>query len=175
MSVPLLYIAALAIATHDARWLREEGTNDGKAVRRVLKNAGINVAAPWCAAWVQDISDSAAKSLGMSNPLDEVKQEALVQSYANWASAKPKDRLVIFPSRALPGDLVLFKFGTADRWNHIGIVTHPPHDDATGAAFRTIEANTSSGAAGSQRDGDGVYERIRTVVPGKTMFVRWAP
>ena len=171
-----LYIATLAVATHDVRrQVREQGGNNrGPDVERVLRNAGVTIPAPWCAAWVQDVTDSAAQSLGVTNPLNDVVNEALVQSYANWAAQKPKDRLVIFPSRALPGDLVLYKFGTSGRYDHVGIVSRPPFDDAGGALFRSFEANTSSGDAGSQRDGHGVYERVRSVAPGKTMFVRWA-
>lgn len=168
---PALYIAALAVATHDVRrQIREEKTNDSREIRHMLRNAGIAVPAPWCAAWIQDITDSAAKSLSVANPLDGVLSEALVQSYANWAGEK-KERVVQFPSRAIPGDLVLFRFGVTGRWDHVGIVSRQPTDDAGGAAFRSYEGNTN--AAGS-REGDGVYEKIRSVVPGKTMFIRWA-
>ncbi|MFI6548505.1 hypothetical protein ACIBO9_35205 [Streptomyces prunicolor] len=45
--------------------------------------------------------------------------------------------------------------GVAD---HVGIVEK---DSAAGAVVARIEANTSSGAAGSQSNGDGVYHRIR--------------
>jgi len=172
MTLSPLYIATLAVATHDVRrQIREEKANDGRDVKHILRNAGINTPAPWCAAWVQDVTDSAAKSLGVVNPLDAVQLEALVQSYANWAAQDAAKRIVSFPSRAIPGDLVLFKFGTSGRYDHIGIVKRAPRDDAGGAAFYAMEGNTN--AAGS-REGDGVYEKIRSVVPGKTLFLRWA-
>ena len=47
--------------------------------------------------------------------------------------------------------------GIAD---HIGLVVSPPE---SGSAFHTVEGNTSSGSAGSQSNGDGVYQRTRYV------------
>ncbi len=40
----------------------------------------------------------------------------------------------------------------------------------------SIEGNTSSGTAGSQRDGDGVYRRLRCIEPGSYFrIVGFAP
>jgi len=36
-----------------------------------------------------------------------------------------------------------------------------------GASGETVEGNTSSGRAGSQRDGDGVWRRQRRITPGR--------
>jgi hypothetical protein len=164
-----LYTATIAAAYRDVRReLREVGINDGREVRRMLRNSGINVAAPWCAAWVQDITDTAALSLGVVNPLDDVKHEALVQSYADWAKAN--DKIVKFPCDAKRGDLSLFNFG-GERWDHIGIVVIPPKDNVAGTPFSTIEGNTNN--AGS-REGVMVAAKIRKIDPARVMFVRWA-
>jgi hypothetical protein len=56
---------------------------------------------------------------------------------------------------AKPGDLVCFEWSPGK--HHIGIVK-ADH----GVTLATVEGNTSSGARGSQRDGDGVYERTPT-------------
>ena len=153
---------AIAEVDHEVR--EEGGNNKGKRVSRYLKNTDppINVAAPWCAAFLQYCSDVAARFLGTNNPLDDVKREALVADYVRWAEDKRKTT-----TRPKPGDLVAFQFGK--RWNHIGIVLTEP--DATGW-FETIEGNTG---AESERDGDGVFRRKRhsggTKYP--VLFIRW--
>lgn len=56
-----------------------------------------------------------------------------------------------------PGDIVFFDFsGRKQATNHVGIV-----ESVTGSTVTTIEGNTSSGASGSQSNGDGVYRRQR--------------
>ena len=59
---------------------------------------------------------------------------------------------------AQPGDLVLFDWGGDGVADHVGIVesNHPE-----GGYMTTIEGNTSSGDAGSQSNGGGVYRRER--------------
>lgn len=98
---------------------------------------------PWCAIFLSWIFDQAGC-------LDAIggKQHQVVAAL-DWA--KRSGRVVAEPR---PGDLVVFRFRTG--W-HIGLV-----EDATpGLDLQTIEGNTSSGAAGSQRDGGGVYRRVR--------------
>lgn len=155
---------AIAEVDHEVR--EEGGNNRGKRVSRYLKNCDppINVAAPWCAAWVQYVTDLAARFLGWTNPLDEVRREALVADYVEWAEKRGSP-----VRRPRPGDLVAFQFG-GKRWDHIGIVLSAP--DATGW-FETIEGNTGSG---SDRDGDGVF-RVRRHAGGlkyPVRFIRWA-
>ena len=60
---------------------------------------------------------------------------------------------------ARPGDLVLFDWGGDGVADHVGIVeaNHPSERYLT-----TIEGNTSSGSAGSQGNGGGVYRRNRS-------------
>lgn len=164
-----LYIAALAAARHDLRrQVREDRENDGAEIRHMLKNAGINTPAPWCAAFIQDITDSAAAAVGVTNPLDAVKLEAYVQSYADWATEN-KRRVLTVPVMA--GDLVLFNFG-GSRYDHIGIVVTPPRGDAptAGERFWTIEGNTNEAGG---REGDCVALKQRTIQAGRTLFVRW--
>ena len=140
------------------------GNNRGPRVEQYLANAGIHTAAPWCAAFVQFCSDRAASLLSVKNPLDDVKLEAYVQSYYDWAADKP-GRIVGSP-RA--GDLILFDFHGA-RWDHIGFVAQPPTPE--GIAW-SVEGNTGDV---DQRDGDGVYLKPRDTKALRVCFVRWAP
>lgn len=162
-----LYAAALGAAAHDLRrGVRESRENAGKEIDHMLRNAGITVAAPWCAAFVQDVTDSAARALGVANPLDAVKLEALVQSYVNWATEA--GTLVTDPARVQPGWLMVFRFAPYTRWNHIGFVLRRRVADGT---VETIEGNTNT--AGS-REGDGVYQKVRRAGDSHTAFIAWA-
>lgn len=163
-----LQIAALGVAIGE-EWneVREVGGNNtGPKIMEYLANIDppINTAAPWCAAFVQAVTDYAASKLGMSNPLDGVRLEAYVQSYYDWAAP----RRLVRPEDVQSGDLVLFDF-RGIRWDHIGFVLQPPRD---GTTFRTIEGNTSDE---SQRDGDAVAIKLRSVSARyPTAFIRWA-
>ena len=162
----ILKSAALGVAMAETDWsVREEGgNNEGKRVRQYLNGAGINVAAPWCAAFVDYCVDLAAGMLRATNPLEGVKHQALVQSYADTLG-----HAVVGPQDAEPGDLCLFSFG-GERWDHIGFVLEAPNSEGF---FRSIEGNTSDE---SQRDGDAVAVKRRTLGTGtrEPMFIRWS-
>lgn len=57
---------------------------------------------------------------------------------------------------ACPGDLVLYDWGADGMPDHVGIV-----EKNLGDCIQSIEGNTSSGQAGSQSNGGGVYRRVR--------------
>ena len=168
-----LRVSALGFALSEAdAGVIEQGENSGTRIRAYAQNTDppINVAAPWCAMFVQYVTDKAAKPQGLANPLDGVKLEAYVESYHEWA--KTNNKLVEVPVK---GDLALFSFG-GQRFDHIGIVLTPP---SASGRFTTVEGNTSPGVGATtaerEREGDGVYIKDRTG-RGKyaVKFVRWA-
>jgi hypothetical protein len=172
LAVPVLrYLAAAVAMAEAARGVREEGVNSGKDVRAYLADCDppIHAAAPWCAAFVQYCTDRASKGAGITNPLDDVKREAYVPDYFELAKVRGWQ---IPHTLTDVGDLVLFQWATGPRrWNHIGIVAQPPNKVG---AFWTIEGNTSSGEEGDQREGEGVYHKVRTVASTyRTCFIRW--
>ena len=59
------------------------------------------------------------------------------------------------------GSIVIWKRGTTPS-GHAGFTTLP----WKGVEGYTIEANTSSGLKGSQYNGDGIYQRRRSIQPG---------
>lgn len=134
--------------------VREEGGNNrGPRIRQYLDGLDppIHADAPWCGAFVQYCSDAAARLLGVPNPLDAIRHEALVQSYVDSLRS-------IASYEAEPGDLVAFRFESGpDRWNHIGILAQKVETDGT---FFSVEGNTSDE---SQRDGDAVAVKPRSI------------
>lgn len=63
---------------------------------------------------------------------------------------------LVDPSNAAPGDLICFDWDGDGVADHVGLV-----EANYGSWVQTIEGNTSSGAAGSQSNGGGVYRRSR--------------
>lgn len=173
--------AALGVAIGECvnRVREEGGDNRGEKVREYLENAGIGVPAAWCAAFIQWVTDGAARYLDVPNPLDDVAREALVADYVQLAQ---EQGWVLDATEARPGDLVAFKFSGSSRWNHIGILEEQvPYVMAAGeiefARFHTVEGNTSPGVGEStdeeEREGGGVYRKSRAVRSGRTIFFRW--
>jgi hypothetical protein len=172
LAVPVLrYLAAAIAMAEDARQVRETTPNGGKDIRAYLANCDppISEAVPYCAAFVQYCSDRAAKGAGIANPLDDVPREAYVPDYFTLAKKRGWE---IPAALADVGDLILFQWaGGPRRWNHIGFVARPPNK---AGAFWTIEGNTSSGESGDQREGEGVYHKVRTTASNyRTCFIRW--
>lgn len=143
------------------------GSNWGEPVETFLSSVGIGRPAPWCAAAVHYFLAAG----GASSP-------DVTSGLALHYATKAADSLVTDARRVLRGtnpqplaSLVVFRRG--DTWKgHIGIARRP----WTGACGKTIEANTSPGEAGSQRDGDGVWRKRPCIQPGNyfriTHFVR---
>jgi hypothetical protein len=148
----------------DHRVREEGGNNRGPRVRTYLLGIDppISTAAPWCAAFVQYCSDVAARTLGVPNPLDAVRLEAYVQSYADEFQHQ-----AVGIGSALAGDLVLYSFG-GERWDHIGFFSHRGDGDV----FWVVEGNTS---LSNPRDGGGVALKARDMSAGDRdpIFIRW--
>lgn len=118
----------------------------------------------WCASFVHGMYLEAGKNLPGGASVLNVK---------TWA--RSQGDLVKRPRRA---DLVCFEFGegTWDFGDHIGIVEKVLALRWSNGTFtgriQTIEGNTSSGLAGSQSNGGGVFRRRRWVRGIGAQFVR---
>lgn len=154
--------AALAAARLGIREVGPE--NHGPWVRRFLAEVGLPEGYAWCDAFVSYELHAAA---GRRLP---------VESASVWETYTAARKLGwLLPGSAKParGDLVLYDFdgdGRAD--DHIGIVVSARSLPGGLVQLRTVEGNTSSGAAGSQAEGDGVYVRTRIVRRSRVAFVR---
>ncbi len=104
---------------------------------------------PYCAMALSKWSHDA----GLPTPASTAKGYAFTPSGAAWFK-----RIGRWGTEPKKGAHVFFKF-TGDRIHHVGLVT----SDNGQFPIDTIEANTSRGSGGSQRDGGGVWRRRRAV------------
>jgi hypothetical protein len=105
---------------------------------------------PWC--------DMAVSYWGdQSGNADVVGHFAYCPSHVNWFKARGQWHTNAEAAKA--GDVVFFSWDGGPVADHVGLVRA---DSPAGASVSTIEANTSSGTAGSQSNGDGCYERTRS-------------
>ena len=121
--------------------VKEEGKNKGDWVETFLKSAGLGPGAPWCAS----LLCYAFKEVGLTPP----SGAAAVINWFKWAKKNKK-------LRSQPQRSYLCLWLNADGTGHIGIVVKVENNRVF-----SIEGNTSSGEAGSQRDGDGLFRRNR--------------
>jgi hypothetical protein len=104
----------------------------------------------WCAMYLSWCFNEA----GFPQPASTSKGFAFTPAGAAWY--QQQGRWGTVPK---VGSVVFFKFpGGPNRIHHVGLVT-----GIDGSVVETIEGNTSSGAAGSQREGGGVYRRRRSI------------
>jgi len=124
---------------------REElGNNHGKFVDDFLHEAGgLGPGYPWCAAAI----NWCCEMVGAWNP---EKGDAAVNTWRN--ASKAQSRFNTEPKRGR----LCFMITPGKSTGHIGIVKG--FEDGV---VLSIEGNTGPGAAGSQRDGDGLYRRAR--------------
>jgi hypothetical protein len=123
------------------------GSNSGKDVIKYQRATSLGGTGwPWCVAFVSWVVQTV-------NKRKWAYRGAGVFDMEHWLSARGKLRS---PRRAArPGDIVTFNYGSG----HTGIVIR----QVGSAHIETVEGNTSSGEAGSQDDGGGVFRRIRPI------------
>lgn len=150
--------AALAAARAG---VKEVGANNhGPWVKKFLAEVGLPEGFAWCDAFVSYEAHAAA---GHRLPIESASV------WQTYAAARKLGWVKYRPER---GDLVLFDFdGDGNTDDHIGIVVNVLGRGRI-LTLRTVEGNTSSGKAGSQADGGGVYIRTRVVRHSSVRFVR---
>lgn len=136
------------------------GNNHGPWVKKFLAEVGLPEGYAWCDAFQSFEMDGAA---GHRLPIESA---SVAQTYA---TAKKLGWVVPKPGR---GDLVCYDFdGDGQFDDHIGLVVKAVSIGPM-LTLDTVEGNTSSGVAGSQGDGDGVFLRRRVISAKSVGFVR---
>jgi hypothetical protein len=142
-------MSVIEIAKAEIGYTEEGKSNDTK----YGKWYGLNNN-PWCAMFVSWCFDKAG--LGKKVAAQNDKGFASCAAGLKWFTDKNK---IIPIGQAQAGDLVFFQFDTDAEPDHVGIVKW---NNTALKYLQVIEGNTSSGAKGSQANGDGVYLRKRS-------------
>lgn len=165
-----LYAAELFVGNSEVG-----GNNRGPMVGWCLRAAGLDEGYAWCAAFVNAAAELAGAIKNLRSPLEQVPNQALVQSYADWAEAE--GRTVEDPARVKTGAIFCLETGRTDRtYDHMGLVSAKA--DVPDNHYPTVEANTSPGTtAGSaaDRDGDVVTRKTRSFSELNPLFIHWEP
>lgn len=145
------------------------GKNDHPDIDKFLKYLGLPKGLSWCAAYVLFAYKEAADELGIKQPLPRYGRVAMLKKACQqnplkyrWITA---DEVRFGSVRLQPGDMPMWAHGTirdGDFNGHIGMGLQ----QLSFVRFQDIEGNTSSGDSGSQREGNGVFIRTRTIAPG---------
>lgn len=150
-------LAAAAMGIHEVG-----PDNHGPWVKKFLAEVGLPEGYAWCDAFQSYEEHGVA---GVRLPIESASVE---QTYE---IAKTYGWLVEPPQR---GDLGCVNWNGAGPpfGDHIVLVVQLLAVTATSVTVKTVEGNTSSGAAGSQSNGDGVYVRERTFNTNQVAWVR---
>lgn len=136
------------------------GNNHGPWVKKFLASVGLPEGYPWCDAFQSYVEQQVAKK---KLPIGSA---SVGQTYA---TARKLGWTVTRPFR---GDLACFDFdGDGEFDDHIELVVKVLGLGPV-LTLQTVGGNTSSGVAGSQADGDGVWLRRRVVARSAVGFVR---
>lgn len=131
---------------------QEIGSNEGPEVSKFLKSVGLNPGYAWCAAYVSFCFDAADNTV-----LPKVRS-ARAQAFITNRSHDASD-ILRHKVRPKMGWVLVWKNGNGP-YGHVGFVV-----SWHGRCGVTVEGNTSSGVYGSQREGDGIWLRVRCIEP----------
>lgn len=152
--------------------------NDAPEIDRMLAYLGLPKGLSWCAAYSLYCYKGAADELRVKQPFPKYGRVAMLWSACQRNPLKfrviTSDEVRLGSVRLQPGDLPLWANGTIntsrdknlgrfqDFNGHTGLVVQ----QLSPRSFRSIEGNTQPGPGGNQREGGGVYERIREINGG---------
>lgn len=146
VEVDAVRVAQSYIGTTETR-----GPNRSPIIDAWNKAVGAPLGSPYCASAVSAWLDSVA----MESPR---QRTAWSRAFRHGRHAFPAREVTTGRRRVVRGDVVLWRRGSGG--GHIGIAS----EDWQRARGRVTEANTSAPrTAGSQWDGDGVYDKPRAI------------
>lgn len=138
--------------------LHEQGGNNcGKMVEAIQHTVGKAEKEPWCMGLIQTAVAYAEKKTN--------RRCSLPVSEGCTATFEAAEKLNLTVKDPIVGDLIIWKYG--DTWKgHVGCIIED------GDQFvRTIEGNTSPEEKGINREGDGVYHKLRSLKGAGAMKV----
>lgn len=148
--------------------------NDAPEIDRFLAYLGLPKGLSWCAAYSIYCYKEASDELNVKQPLPKYGRVAMLWEACQRNPLRYKaftaDQVRMGSVALKAGDLPIFANGTirnGDFNGHTGLV----ESQLSNVKMHTIEGNTASGNTGNQREGNGVYERTRTITPGNFRII----
>lgn len=143
-------------AKQDIGWV-ETGINRGSVADKANRLVQAPLGSPYCASYVSLVLHESKAQ----NPfVRSASSRAFITNESISVAA-----VIYKRAKVNPGDLVIWtRGGERSGLGHIGFVDSIAYDGYN-TRFTTIEANTSSGQAGSQWNGSGIYKRRRHFTP----------
>lgn len=139
--------------------VKETGSNRGDKIDEIEKMFGL-LGQPYCAMFV-------LYCIAKAYPRADIIKTASSQTLYAWADKKKFT--YSDPKLLSPGDIVIWR--KFKLWQgHVGLVTSALKTvnlsvsgqvEVVSPQFTTIEGNTANSDFGNQREGDGIYKRIR--------------
>jgi hypothetical protein len=149
--MPLPYVEkVIRYGAADVGLTEKTGRNDGKHIDRYARMVRMPLQSAYCYAAIYTWSSDAATETGYSNILPRTgsTQTAFVTAAKTLTASRS--------TSARRGDIIIWRIPR--KWlGHAALITNVRVD----GMVTTIEANTSRGQRGSQRDGGGVWYRRR--------------
>jgi len=152
-----------------------QGANRSPEIDKFHDYAGLPYGNPWCAMYVNYVQYEALTPYSLSPYSKSARVSRILQhalKYKYQYNIKFAKSLMYGVDKAEPGDILIFISGASktakDNFNgHTGFIIR----ETSPGKFRTIEGNTGPGPTGSQREGDGVYERNRSIILGSNFRI----
>jgi len=135
----------------------EIGDNRGPDVKRFLRHVGLGVGNPYCAAFVSWCLDAPPSE---ERPRRPTVRTGLAKHFVSESDLSVSRKALRRAARVPTGWIVTWQKGNGP-YGHDGMVRW-----WRGRCGRTVEANTSQGAYGNQRDGEGIWRRERCFTGG---------
>lgn len=142
-----LWYNSLAVAQSQVGVRERTGRNDGVAINKYNAAVGNPKGSPYCMAGQYWAFAQICTSIC-------IMRTGHVRTFWNWAKRKGQ-RVHYTPRR---GDFLCWGYATSAS-GHVERI----REIGRAGWVKTVAFNTSSGAAGSQRDGGGVYNRSRNL------------
>lgn len=131
---------------------QEVKRNSSPVIDSMLASVNLRPGNPYCAAGVSFCLTKAGATMPKV-------RSGLARNFVTKQSI-PASKVLLGIVKIEQGTILIWRDGNTIH-GHTGFVLAWEKDKGT-----TWEANTSSGIRGSQRDGEGIYIRRRTIVPG---------
>lgn len=150
-----VWYKSLAVMQSKVGTTEKTGRNDGIEIKQILAAVGLPEGNPYCAAFVVFGFMEAVKYCKASLQKIPIAVTALARGI--WNGAKKNGRKSI-SNKPKIGDIIVWGFSNKPN-GHTGRIVKTIYL----WRVKTVEGNTASGTKGNQRDGGGIYNRIRDI------------